>query len=293
MKITKAIIPAAGLGTRFLPVTKAIPKEMIPLFNKPAIQEIVEECYASAINDLYFIISEQKEAIKKHFSKNESLLSLLQQNKKDYLITDLEKLINAIHIHYLEQREPKGLGDAILKARNEIGNEYFGILLPDDFIASERPTLASLMEIAQKEHASVIAVQEVPAHMLSSYGVISYTSLPSNTHSTPLHQITGVVEKPTPGSAPSNLAIVGRYVFSPDIFESLASIHASEGKELQLTDAIAHLIDSGHRVLAYTIQGRRFDTGNPVGWLEANLFYALQDPEHGAAVKKLLELFIK
>lgn len=266
MKITKAIIPAAGHGTRFLPYTKAIPKEMVPLLNKPAIQYIVQEIADSGLAECVMIIAPHKQAIAQHFGKAPELETFLQEKHKTHLLDDLNKLISRVTINYIHQTHAKGLGHAVGLAKEAVGNEFFAVILPDDIINGDEPGIGQLIKIAQKEQASVIAVQEVPQDQISSYGIIAYDTKLSDD----LFVIKSVVEKPSIEKAPSNLAIIGRYILSPDLFKVLDEVAPSANGEIQLTDGIAKLIERGHKVLAYKIQGTRFDVGNPTGWLQAN-----------------------
>jgi len=284
MDVVKAIIPAAGFGTRFLPFTKAVPKEMLPLVNKPAIQYIVEEGLKSGIKNFFMITSKSKYAIENHFDSNQELELLLEEKNKNNLISGISKIIRRSNFTYIRQSEPLGLGHAILMAKHSIGKEYISILLPDDIIISKQPGLAQLIEIARQEKASVIAVQEVPTECVSSYGVIAIKK-----QITPkLFQISNLVEKPKQKDAPSNLAIIGRYVLSNKIFDSLEDISTYAMGELQLTDAISHMAQNGEKVFAYKMQGTRYDIGNPLGWLKAAIGTALQDPNHAPHVRKFL-----
>ncbi|MDR3550429.1 MAG: sugar phosphate nucleotidyltransferase, partial [Candidatus Babeliales bacterium] len=214
MNINKVIIPAAGLGTRFLPYTKAIPKEMLPLGNKPAIQHIVQEGIDSGIKDFFIIISKEKTDIKKHFQADPQLEEWLKSQGKLSLLDSVKEIRQKAALHYIEQQKPLGLGHAILMAHNEIGNDYFGIMLPDDIILGDDPGIGQLMRIARKEGASVLAVQEVPQEKVSSYGVVAIKEEISGD----IFEISTMVEKPLAHLAPSNLAVIGRYVLSPTIF---------------------------------------------------------------------------
>jgi len=285
MKIAKTIIPAAGLGTRFLPYTKAVPKEMLPLLNKPAIHYTVEECIRSNINNIFMVINKDRSAIPQYFEPSNELRALLKDLNKEDLVSEVEKLIRRATFAYIYQPEPFGLGHAILTARDLIDpKEYFGILLPDDIIINKQAALAQLMQIAEHEKASVIAVQEVPTECLPSYGVISIKK-----QMTPrLYRIEDIVEKPKTYDAPSDLAVIGRYVLSGKIFDILAEKEQDADEELQLTDAISQLIKNGEKVYAYKIQGTRFDIGTPVGWLKAQFALALQDPEYAHHMKEFL-----
>lgn len=285
MEITKVIIPAAGLGTRFLPATKAIPKEMVPILNKPAIQYIVEEGIQSGISQFLMVTSKNKIAIANHFDACCELNTLLKERGKEKLIADVETIMRKVHFTYIRQSDPLGLGHAVLMTRYSIGKEYFGVMLPDDIIHSKEPGLGQLMHIARQEKASVIAVQEVPADKVSAYGIIGVKK-----QITPnLFHINNLVEKPSAQNAPSNLAVVGRYVLSHKLFDALDAIAPYAEGELQLTDAIAHMLNNGEKVLAYKLQGQRYDTGTPMGFLKANIGIGLQHPEYGKKIQKLFE----
>jgi UTP--glucose-1-phosphate uridylyltransferase len=285
MAISKVVIPAAGLGTRFLPETKAVPKEMLPILNKPAIQYIVEEAAQSGIKLFLMVTSKEKNAIANHFDASLELDLFLKEHGKQALTAGLDKLIRNVQFTYIRQPEPLGLGHAIYMARHSISKEYFGVMLPDDIIVSQNAGLAQLIAVAQQEKASVIAVQEVPLEKTASYGVISIRK-----QITPnLFQINNLIEKPNPKDAPSNLAIVGRYVLSHKIFDSLDAIKPYATDELQLTDAIAHMLNNGEKVFAYKIQGHRYDVGTPMGLIKANIGIGLQHPEYSSEIKKMFQ----
>ena len=285
MDVTKAIIPAAGLGTRFLPFTKAVPKEMLPLLNIPAIQYIVEEGLASNVKHFFMITGRGKQAIADHFDASPALEIILAERGKRGLVADLEKIIKTAHFTYIRQSEPLGLGHAVWMARHSIGKEHFGIFLPDDIIISKTAGLAQLIRIARQEKASVIAVQEVPNGLVSSYGVISVKK-----QITPnLFQVSHLVEKPSQKDAPSNLAIIGRYVLSHKIFGALEEMNAYATDELQLTDGISLMMKNNEKVFAYKVQGIRYDIGTPIGWLKAVIGIALQDPNYAPIIKDYLK----
>lgn len=285
MDIIKTVIPAAGLGTRFLPYTKAIPKEMLPLLNKPAIQHIVEEATNSQISSILMVTSKNKETITNHFDTSPELdLFLKEHGNLDYL-TALNKLIKSTIFTYIRQQEPLGLGHAIWLARHYIDKEYFGIMLPDEIIFSKNPALGQLIKIARQERASVVAVQEVPLELCSSYGMVGIKR-----QITPnLFQISHLVEKPEQKDSPSNLAIIGRYVLSSKIFTALETIEADIKGELQLTDAISNMIHTNEKVFAYKVQGMRYDIGTPLGWIKATIGSALQDSMYASHVRKIFE----
>ncbi len=266
MKITKAVIPAAGYGTRFLPWTKAVPKEMLPLLNKPAIQYIIEEIVNSGMHNAIMLSASYKHAIENYFGESPLLDQFLQEKKKSHLMDELNTLRQSIQMSYLYQEQAKGLGHAISLARNAIGNEYFSVLLPDDIMVCSQPGIKQLIDITEQENASVIAVQEVPQENVSAYGVIAIKEKLNHN----LFEVLDLVEKPAVKDAPSNLAIIGRYVLSSKIFKELDEVKPSAGGEIQLTDGIAAMLKKGERVLAYKIQGTRYDVGTPAGWLKAN-----------------------
>lgn len=284
MDITKAIIPAAGMGTRFLPYTATIPKEMLALLNKPAIQYIVEEGLGSNIKNFLMITSRHKQAIADYFDVAPELSQFLKEKNKLDLIQSIEKIIKAAEFTYIRQTEPLGLGHAVWMARHSIGKEYFGIMLPDDIIINKTPALAQLMQIALQEKASVIAIQEVPNECVSSYGVISVKKQISGS----LFQIANLVEKPQQKDAPSNLAVIGRYVLSHKIFPALDEVGRYATGELQLTDGISQMIKNNEKVFAYKVQGTRYDVGTPLGWIKAIIGLALQDPTYAPHIRDFI-----
>lgn len=285
MDVTKAIIPAAGLGTRFLPFTKSVPKEMLPLLNIPAIQYIIQEGLASNIKQFFMITGKGKQAIADHFDASPLLESILEERNKLALIADIDKIIKAAHFTYIRQSEPLGLGHAVWMARHSIGKEYFGIFLPDDIITGKMAALAQLIRIARQEKASVIAVQEVPNELVSSYGIVAIRK-----QITPnLFQVSQLVEKPSHKDAPSNLAVIGRYVLSHKIFNALDDMSAYATDELQLTDGISLMMKNNEKVFAYKVQGTRYDIGTPIGWLKAVISLSLQHPEYGPVIKEYLK----
>ncbi len=285
MAVTKVIIPAAGYGTRFLPITKSIPKEMLPLLNKPALQEVIEESLASGINHFCLIMNENKSEIKDYFTINPAFNSLLQKAGKEHYLKELNELITQSNFTYIKQPEMLGLGHAIQMARPVIKNEMFGVILPDMVVFGDVPCMKPLVEAAQKHQATIIAVMEVPIEEISAYGSVKIgKKLTDN-----LMEITDIVEKPTPEEAPSNLAVLGRYIFTPAIFDAIEATTPHAKGEIQLTDAIALLASQGHKVLAYKVSGKVFDLGRPHGWLAANIFLGLQSPEYGGDVRKLLQ----
>ena len=285
MNICKTIVPAAGLGTRFLPLTKTLPKEMLPLLNKPAMQYVVEESLQAGINNIIVITNKDRDALMNYFDTAPELQTLLKEKNKSELLSGLEKIIRTAKFTYIRQPEPLGLGHAVLMAGSMVDpKEYVGIILPDDIIVGHDPALSQLMKVAQQEKASVLAVQEVPVECLSSYGVIAIKK-----QITPrLFQVNHLVEKPQPHTAPSNLAIVGRYVLSGKIFKSLTELGPYAVDELQLTDAITSMIKKNERLFAYKIQGTRYDIGTPIGWLKAMIALSLEHPHYAPHIKQFL-----
>ncbi len=286
MEVSKAIIPAAGLGTRFLPFTKSVPKEMLPLMNRPAIQYSVEEALNSGINQFAIITSKNKQAISDHFDVSRELEFFLKEHNKSDLISSIDHVIRNAHFNYVRQADPSGLGHAIWLARHMIGKEYFSIFLPDEIILGKPPAIDQLIHIARQEKASVVAVQEVPLEDVSRYGIVEVRK-----QITPnLFQINNLVEKPDQKNAPSNLALIGRYILSHKIFSSLEDISTNgSSEEIQLTDAITHMLRNNEKVFAYKVRGTRYDIGTPLGWLKATIGSALQDPHYRPALKKFID----
>ena len=271
-KVRKAIIPAAGLGTRFLPATKAMPKEMLPIVDKPTIQYIVEEAIASGIEDIIIVTGKGKRAIEDHFDNAYELEHILmKQGKLDLL--EKVKEPSKVDIHYIRQKEPKGLGHAVWCARNFIGDEPFAVLLGDDVVQAETPCLKQLIDQYEQTFSSVIGVQRVPDEETHRYGIID----PLEQHGR-RYQVRQFVEKPAPGTAPSNLAIMGRYILTPEIFLFLEKQEAGAGGEIQLTDAIQKLNEI-QRVFAYEFEGKRYDVGEKLGFIKTTIEFALQHEE--------------
>lgn len=269
MKIKKAIIPAAGLGTRFLPATKAQPKEMLPIVDKPAIQYIIEEAIQSGIEDILVITGRNKRAIEDHFDHSIELETILKL-KEDYrLLEEVQSISNMADIYYVRQKEAKGLGHAIHCARKFVGWEPFAVLLGDDLVVSEKPCLRQMLEIYSKYGNNIIALREIPRENVSSYGVVD-----ANIVSTGIHQITNLVEKPSPELAPSNYAIMGRYIIQPEIFDILENLPPGRGGEIQLTDALKELLTQ-QPIFGYEFSGKRYDVGDKLGFLIATVEFAL------------------
>lgn len=269
-KVRKAIIPAAGLGTRFLPATKAMPKEMLPIVDKPTIQYIVEEAIASGIEDIIIVTGKGKRAIEDHFDNNFELEDNLMQKEKFDILEKVRQSSN-VDIHYIRQKEPKGLGHAVWCARKFIGNEPFAVLLGDDIVQSETPGLKQLIEQYEETHASVIGVQTVPDDETDRYGIVEPLAQVGRRY-----QVENFVEKPALGTAPSNLAIMGRYVLTPEIFMCLEKQEKGAGGEIQLTDAIQQL-NQIQRVFAYDFEGKRYDVGEKLGFITTTIEFALQN----------------
>lgn len=265
MNITKIIIPAAGIGSRFLPITKSIPKEMLPLSNKPAIEYIVQEACDAGIKNISIILSPEKNVIKEYFQPNTHLDKILTEKDQYFRVEKLNELIEQLNFAYFYQYNPAGLADALMQAQTYIKqDEYFAVALPDDIIFGETPEILNLIQIANSMKGMVIAVQEVPMDLISSYGVISIKKQISDD----CYQIESLVEKPKMQDAPSNLAIVGRYIFHHDLFQFIPQTPLTTSSEILLPDTINLMIQKGYPVFAYKIKGERFDTGTPAGWLK-------------------------
>lgn len=273
MKVKKAIIPAAGLGTRFLPATKAMPKEMLPIVDKPTIQYIIEEAIESGIEDIIIVTGKGKRSIEDHFDHSFELEQNLLDKGKFELLDEVQKASKLVDIHYIRQKEPKGLGHAIWCARKFIGNEPFAVLLGDDIVKAEKPCLKQMMEQYERYNASILGVQTVPQHEVSRYGIVDGKGIGDR-----LYSVNSLVEKPKQEEAPSNLAIMGRYILNPKIFEILTHQQPGAGGEIQLTDAIAKL-NEFEAVYAYDFNGTRYDVGEKFGFIQTTIEFALQREE--------------
>ncbi|MDT2758650.1 UTP--glucose-1-phosphate uridylyltransferase GalU [Enterococcus xiangfangensis] len=282
-KVRKAVIPAAGLGTRFLPATKAIAKEMLPIVDKPTIQFIVEEAIASGIEDILVITGKGKRPIEDHFDSNLALEQNLAEKHKDELLKLVEETTD-INLHFIRQKRPKGLGDAVLQARAFVGNEPFVVMLGDDIMEDKIPLSKQLINDFEQTSASTLAVMQVPNQETSKYGIIN----PNEEVAKGLYDVKNFVEKPDPKEAPSNLAIIGRYLLKPEIFDILATQKPGAGNEIQLTDAIDEL-NKTQRVFAHEFTGKRYDVGDKLGMVEANIEYGLKHPEIKDELKKYLK----
>lgn len=282
MKVKKAVIPAAGLGTRFLPATKAMAKEMLPIVDKPTIQFVVEEALKSGIEDILIVTGKAKRPIEDHFDANLELEMNLKAKGKDELLKLVEETTD-VNLHFIRQSHPKGLGHAVLQAKAFVGNEPFVVMLGDDLVADKVPLSKQLMEDYETTHASTIAVMKVPHEETSKYGIIN----PEGKVAEGLYNVSSFVEKPKPEDAPSDLAIIGRYLLTPEIFDILENQSPGAGDEIQLTDAIDTL-NLTQRVFAREFTGKRYDVGDKFGFLKTSIEYGLQHPE----VKDELETFI-
>ncbi|AYW46611.1 UTP--glucose-1-phosphate uridylyltransferase GalU [Tetragenococcus koreensis] len=283
MKVKKAVIPAAGLGTRFLPATKAIAKEMLPIVDKPTIQFIVEEAMASGIEDILVITGKAKRPIEDHFDANIEL----EQNLKSTGKTELLKLVEEttdINLHFVRQKRPLGLGHAVLQAKAFVGDEPFVVMLGDDITSNKVPLTKQLINDYEKTKAATLAVMPVPHEDTSKYGIIE----PNGEVSKGLYDVNSFVEKPEPDKAPSNLAIIGRYLLTPEIFSLLEKQQPGQGGEIQLTDSIDEL-NKTQRVFAQEFTGKRYDVGTKIGMLEANIEYGLDHPETKDELKTYLQ----
>ncbi len=286
MRVRKAVFPAAGWGTRFLPATKAQPKEMLPLVDKPIIQYAVEEAVAAGIEQVIIVTSSQKRAIEDHFDLSYELEHLLEEKGEIEKLRQVRHISDLAQIAYVRQKEQLGLGHAVLMAKDLIGHEPFAVLLPDDVIVGDRPAIGQLIHAYQQTHSSVLAVSEVPFEDTSRYGIVGTSPGPDDLDPR-LRQVTSVVEKPAAGTAPSNFAIIGRYVLTPKIFDKLEQTQRGSGGEIQLTDAIEALM-AEQSVFAYEFEGARYDAGTTMGWLKATVDLALARPDLAAELRSHL-----
>lgn len=285
MKIRKAVIPAAGLGTRVLPATKAIPKEMLPLADKPTIQYIIEEAVASGIEHIIIVTSRTKRAIEDHFDESPELREALERKGDRAKLEMLERIENMAQLSFTRQPRPRGLGHAILMAKDLVGNEPFGVLLGDDLVVNpERPALRQLMDVHERRGGCVLAAMRVPHEQIRLYGNVDpEAKLDDRTYA-----VRGLIEKPKPEEAPSDLAVIGRYVLTPEIFEALEQVQPGAGGEIQLTDGIFAL-RGREPIYAYEFEGTRYDTGDPVSYLTTSIAFALQRPDLAPGVRAYLK----
>ena len=273
MKVKKAIIPAAGLGTRFLPATKAQPKEMLPIVDKPTIQYIIEEAIASGIEEILIITGRNKKCIEDHFDKSVELELELEKSGKSELLELVRDISDMVDIHYIRQKEPKGLGHAIHCAKTFVGNEPFAVLLGDDVVDSQKPCLKQLIECFNEYNTTILGVQTVPEQNVSRYGIVNGIHIEDR-----VYKVKDLVEKPALEEAPSNIAILGRYIITPQIFDILENTVPGKGGEIQLTDALKTLINK-EAMYAYNFEGKRYDVGDKLGFLQATIEFALKKEE--------------
>ncbi len=285
MKVCKAVFPAAGLGTRFLPATKVLPKEMLPLVDKPIIHYGVEEALAAGCNQIIMITGRGKQAIEDYFDVSYELERILEEKKKFDLLKVVRQISDMIHVAYVRQKEALGLGHAVLTARELVGNEPFAVLLADDVIDAEVPVLKQMMRVYEQTQCSVIATQIVEGAAISAYGVLD--AKPVDGHDGRLYEIRNMVEKPRFEEAPSNLAIIGRYILTPAIFDVLGQTQAGTGGELQLTDGLRGLLKQ-EKMYAYVYEGKRHDAGDKLGFLKATIEFALKRGDLGGPLREYL-----
>jgi len=287
MRVRKAVFPAAGLGTRFLPATKAQPKEMLPLVDKPIIQYGVEEALAAGCDQIIIITGRGKQAIEDHFDVSYELEKMLEERKKTDLLQIVRQISDMIHVAYVRQKEALGLGHAVLTARELVGNEPFAVLLADDVIDAEVPVLKQMLSVFEQMQCSVIATQVVEGPGISAYGVLKVKPADGRFDGR-LFEIVDMVEKPKPEAAPSNLAIIGRYVLTPTVFDVLAETQSGAGGELQLTDGLRGLLKK-EKMYAYVYEGKRHDTGDKLGFLKATVEFALKRDDLGEPLRQYLK----
>ena len=282
MKVRKAVLTVAGWGTRFLPITKAQPKEMLPLVDKPLIQYAVEEAVNSGIEQIIMVTALGKRAIEDYFDRSFELEYVLEHKGDTKLLQKMRELSSLVNVCYVRQKEQLGLGHAILTAKDVVGEEPFAVLLPDDVIDSKVPVLKQMIEIYEQHNASVVAVESINIQDTAQYGVIEPKPVSGR-----VHQVLSLVEKPEPAEAPSNLGIVGRYILMPQIFDALEATPPGKNREIQITDAMQLLLTQ-QAMYAYEFEGVRYDTGTPLGWMKANVAFALRHPDIAPELKKYL-----
>jgi UTP--glucose-1-phosphate uridylyltransferase len=286
-KVRKAVFPAAGLGTRFLPATKAQPKEMLPLVDKPLIQYGVEEAIHSGVQNIIVVTGRGKSSIEDHFDVSFELEQLLESKGKTDLLSMVRSISDMIDISYVRQKEALGLGHAVLRAKELVGNEPFAVVLSDDVIASETPCIRQLLDVYEFYGASVLALMEVPGDAISAYGVVDAEPVSHNGNDQRLYRIRNMVEKPKPADAPSNLAIIGRYVLTPEIFNCVESIEPGSGGEIQLTDALKYMLRN-RPIYGLKFDGKRYDAGDKLGFLKATVEFALMRHDMGDPFREYL-----
>ncbi|RAK09776.1 UDP-glucose pyrophosphorylase [Halanaerobium saccharolyticum] len=283
MKIKKAVIPAAGWGTRLLPATKAQPKEMLPIVDKPAIQYIVEEAVAAGIEDILIITSKDKQSIEDHFDISQALEDALEKQGKTELLKMVEDISEMITIHSVRQKEQKGLGHAIYCAKTFVGDDPFAVLLGDDIIHSKKPVIQQMIEVYEEKKAPVLGCKTVPEKDVSKYGIVNYSRRDGD-----VYKVEDMIEKPSLAEAPSNLAILGRYIITPEIFDILENTPPGKGGEIQLTDALKTMLDK-RAVYGYDFEGKRYDVGNKMGFLKTTVELALAREDLGPEFKQYLK----
>jgi UTP--glucose-1-phosphate uridylyltransferase len=283
MEIKKAVIPVAGLGTRFLPATKSMPKEMLPIIDKPVIHYVVEEAIASGIDDIIFVTGRSKRSIEDYFDDSPELEMHLKSKNKDSMLKIVQDISSMVDIHYIRQKEPRGLGDAILTAEKHINGEPFAVLLGDDIIVNKTPCTKQLINNFHKYGRSTIAVEEVPMEKTGSYGIIQGKALDES-----LYLLEDIIEKPAPENAPSNIGAIGRYVFTPEILDCIKKTNAGVGGEIQLTDGI-RLLKEEQQIYAYKFTGKRYDTGDKVEYVKAIIDFALANKDIQEQIREHLK----
>jgi UTP--glucose-1-phosphate uridylyltransferase len=271
MKIRKVVVPVAGWGTRSLPATKNVPKEILPVYKKPTVQYVVEEAMQAGLTDVVFVNNQNKKIIEDHFDYNLALESLLERTGNTEMLSEVRKVAEMVNIISVRQKKQLGLGHAVLCAREVIKDEPFAVMLGDDLLFDREPGIKQLMEVARSENMPVVGVVDVPREKVDRYGILQAEEFAPN-----MYRVRGMMEKPSPDEAPSTLAMIGRYVLTPEIFEYLENLAPGKGGEIQLTDAL-QLLAKKNRLLAVKLKGKRFDTGDWVEYLSANIYFALQD----------------
>jgi len=284
MRVKKAIIPAAGLGTRFLPATKAQPKEMLAIVDKPTIQYIIEEAVQSGIQDIIIVTGRNKRSIEDHFDRSIELELELERGKKEETLRMVREISDMANIHYIRQKEPRGLGHAILAARYFIGNEPFAVLLGDDVVVSKKPCLKQMLDVFNEYQTSILGVQQVSDDVVDKYGIVDGRNVDDG-----VYKVNDMVEKPAREEAPSNIAVLGRYIITPEIFEFLETQDAGKGGEIQLTDALKRLAKK-QAMYAYDFKGHRYDVGTKSGFIQANIEFALRNDELKDEMREYLDL---
>ena len=283
MKLRKAVIPAAGLGTRFLPATKAQPKEMLPIVDKPTIQYIIEEAAAAGMEDIIIVTGRNKRSIEDHFDRSIELEMELEKNDKAEMLDMVRSIPEIANVHFIRQKQPLGLGHAVLTASHFIGNEPFAVLLGDDVVLAQKPALQQMVEVFNEYKTSILGVQQVADDVVNKYGIVDGRLIDDG-----VYKVRNLVEKPNREEAPSNIAILGRYVLTPSIFAYLETQEKGAGGEIQLTDALKRLAKD-EAMYAYIFKGHRYDVGSKIGFLQANIEFALRNPEVAGELREYLD----